>query len=234
MLERFGIRENRRFYLVDAEGRMVNGKVAGELVRVVPEYDDEAGSLALRLPDDRVVAGAVDVGEAVTTDFFGRPVEGRLVVGPWSGILSELGDRPLRLVRVERPGDGADRGPGAGVSLVSTASLTALAVAAGVDRVDGRRFRMLLGVDGVGPHEEDTWLGRRVGIGEAVVVPHGNVGRCAVTTQNPETGVPDLDTLRVLGAYRGDVATTERLPFGVWGEVVEPGRVRLGDLVEPE
>ena len=62
----------------------------------------------------------------------------------------------------------------------------------------------------------------------------GNVGRCAVTTQNPETGVPDLDTLRVLGTYRGEVETSEPLPFGVWGEILEPGRVRLGDTVKPE
>ena len=53
------------------------------------------------------------------------------------------------------------------------------------------------------------------------------------TRQDPDTGAPDLDTLRVLGEYRGEVETTERLPFGVWGEVVEPGHVRLGDAVEP-
>ena len=92
---------------------------------------------------------------------------------------------------------------------------------------------MLFGVDGLAPHEEDGWLGRRVHVGSAVVEPRGNVGRCAVTTLDPDTGVSDLDTLRVLGAYRGEVPTTEPLPFGVWGEVVEPGRVRLRDSVEP-
>jgi uncharacterized protein YcbX len=120
------------------------------------------------------------------------------------------------------------------MSLVGTASLGALADAAGVEHVDGRRFRMLFGVHGIAPHAEDGWLGRRIRIGDAVVRPLGNVGRCAVTTQDPDTGIPDLDTLGVLGAYRGDVETSEPLPFGIWGEVVEPGRVRLGDPVEPE
>jgi hypothetical protein len=138
------------------------------------------------------------------------------------------------MVESERPGDGSDRGHRGGVSLVGTASLGALADAAGVDRVDGRRFRMLFGVDGIAPHVEDGWLGRRIRIGDAVVRPLGNVGRCAVTTQNPDTGVPDLDTLRVLGEYRCDVETSEPLPFGVWGEILEPGRVRLGDPVFPE
>jgi uncharacterized protein YcbX len=233
-LEPFGVRDNRRFYLVDDEGRMVNGKVIGPLVRVVPDYDDAAGRLALRLPDGSVVEGDVDAEDRVTTNFFGRPVDGRVVKGPWSDALSELSGRPLRLVRTERAGDGADRGHRGGVSLVGTASLEALANAAGVDRVDGRRFRMLFGVGGVPAHEEDAWIGRRVRVGDAVVLLHGNVGRCAVTTQNPETGVPDLDTLRVLGEYRGDIETSEPRPFGVWGDVVEPGRVRLGDPVELE
>ena len=33
-LEQFGVRENRRFYLVDDEGRMINGKVVGPLEKV--------------------------------------------------------------------------------------------------------------------------------------------------------------------------------------------------------
>jgi uncharacterized protein YcbX len=232
-LEPFGVRENRRFYLVDDNGRMVNGKVAGELVQVIPEYDDAQGRLALHFPEGESIDEEIATGEPVTTDFFGRPVAGELVLGPWSDALSDFAGRPLRLVRTERHGAGADRGQGAGVSLVGTASLGALAQAAGVDDIDGRRFRMLFGVDGIAPHAEDGWLGRRVRVGEAVVRPLGNVGRCAVTTQNPDTGVPDLDTLRVLGEYRCDVETSEPLPFGVWGEVVEPGRVRLGDPVEP-
>ena len=45
-------------------------------------------------------------------------------------------------------------------------------------------------------------------LGEAIVIPNGNVGRCAVTTQNPDSGAPDLDTLKALAAYRGVTETT--------------------------
>jgi uncharacterized protein YcbX len=92
---------------------------------------------------------------------------------------------------------------------------------------------MNFGIDGLAEHQEDEWLGRRVRLGEAVVVPQGNVGRCAVTTQNPDTGAPDLDTLKALAAYRGVIETTEPLPFGVYAAVAQPGRVRVGDPVEP-
>jgi MOSC domain-containing protein len=65
-------------------------------------------------------------------------------------------------------------------------------------------------------------------------MPRGNVGRCAVTTLDPDRGVRTLDTLGALAGYRGDVPTTEPLPFGIWCEVVQPGRVALGDAVAPE
>ncbi len=92
---------------------------------------------------------------------------------------------------------------------------------------------MLFTVDGVEAHAEDGWLGRDVAVGEAVVRPNGLVGRCAVTTHDPDTGTPTLDTLHVLRGYREDVPSDEPLPFGVWGEVVRPGRVAVGDAVQP-
>ena len=59
----------------------------------------------------------------------------------------------------------------------------------------------------------------------------GNVGRCALTTRNADTGVVDFKTLHHLAAYRRATETTEPLPFGVYAHVLEPGRVRVGDLV---
>jgi uncharacterized protein len=228
-----GVRENRRFYLVGEDGRLVNGKLVGSLVRVAAETDSDGARLALRFPDGKTVAGNVALGSPVTTIFYGRPVMGHEVEGAWATALSELAGANLRLVRADEPGDGSDRGMAGGVSLVSVASLERLAVEAGVASVDGRRFRMLLTVAGVSAHEEDSWVGRDVRIGEAVVRWHGLVGRCAVTTHDPDTGIPTLDTLRLLRAYRSDVPTDEPLPFGIWGEVVEPGRVRTGDAVVP-
>ena len=105
--------------------------------------------------------------------------------------------------------------------------------------VDGRRFRMLFELDGCEPHEEDGWVKRHLRIGEAIVRIRGDVGRCAITTQNPETGEPDLDTLRTISAYRGfteNEAGQRHIPFGVYGEVTEAGRVTIGaevELVEP-
>jgi hypothetical protein len=235
VLERNGVAENRRFYLVDAWRQRFAGKECGALVQVAADYDAAAERLALRFPDGTVVEDEVRLGERIETDFYGRPVRARLVRGPWAAPLSELAGRPVRLAKTDEPGAGVDRGPGRGpVSLLSEASLDELTrVAGAAGRVDGRRFRMLVGVAGCEPHEEDEWITSVVRIGEAAVRVLGPVGRCVVTTRDPDTGRRDLDTLRLIGTYRGLSLATGGFDFGVYGEVVQPGRVRVGDPVEP-
>ena len=48
--------------------------------------------------------------------------------------------------------------------LIAIGSLRALGTALGVEPVDGRRFRMNFGIEGLEPHEEDSWVGRRVAL----------------------------------------------------------------------
>ena len=235
MVETTGVLENRRFHIVDANGRRYNQIRKGTLVQVKPEYDAEREWLALRFPDGSVADGEVALDGEVTTDFYGRPVEGNFVTGPWSEALSQWFGRELRLIQ-SPPGAAVDRRRGH-VSLVSRASLAELGEKGEQGGpVDGRRFRMLFELDGCEPHEEDGWIKRRLRIGETLVRLRGDVGRCAITTQNPETGAPDFNTLRTIAGYRAmtqNEAGNEHIPFGVYGEVLEPGRVRIGDAVEP-
>lgn len=232
-LEPFGALENRRFHLVDERGRFVNGltRVQRSLFAVVPEWDAKADALRVTFPDGVVVEGPVRLGEELDTWFYNRSEPGRIVEGPWALALSEFAGRQLRVVRTDEPGRAVDRANGA-VSLVSDESVDELARRAGVASADARRFRMLIGVAGGKPHEEDEWVGRDVRLGEAVVRVLEQVARCAITTKNPDTGERDLDTLRMIKDYRG-IRGEKYLDFGVYGEVVTPGRVRVGDPVEP-
>jgi uncharacterized protein YcbX len=223
-----GVRGDRRFYLVSERGRLISDKDCGRLQLVHAEYDEEGDTLTMEIEGERLAA-AVERGEDVTTTFHRRPREARLVVGPWAERLSEVVGEPVRLVEPALPAP--DRGRGGAATLLATTSLDALGAQLGVTGVDHRRFRMNFGLDGLDAHAEDGWRGRRVKIGEAVLIPQGNVGRCAITTQNPDTGAVDLDTLKALAAYRGDLETTEPLPFGVHAAVAETGRVRVGDPV---
>jgi len=226
-----GITGDREFFLVDEHDRLVNSKGLGVLQQVVPRYDSEVDSLTLAFPDGTTVSRQVGFDGSLGAQVWGQIVDVRVVDGPWSEALSDFAGRDLRLVRA--PGPAPDRLHSGAATLLGRGSLEAIARTLGVDEVDERRFRMNFGIDGLREHEEDRWLGRRVRLGEAVVVPQGNVGRCAVTTQNPDTGAPDLDTLKALAAYRDGVETTEPLPFGVYAAVAKPGRVSVGDTVEP-
>ena len=217
-----GVESNRRYYLIQG-WRLYNGKDHGQLVRIAPEAQN--GTLTLRFPDGRQVSGEVELGEAVTTNFWGRAVTGRLVLGPWSDAISDYAAESVHLVRTDEPGAGCDVHVG---TVVSRASCERLGAALGAE-VDGRRFRMLFELDGTVAHEEDTW--ERVRIGEAIVRMAGPVPRCAVTTQDPDTGVRTLDTLAGIKSYRG--LRDGKLDFGVYFDVVEPGRVRVGDAVQP-
>jgi uncharacterized protein YcbX len=228
-----GVEEDRRFCIVDEADRMLNAKRVAAFIAVRPEFDDAMTELTLHLPAGATVRGPVELGHPVTVSIYRRLVPAHEVRGPFTAALSGLDGRTARLVRFDEPGEGVDRAGGGGtVTLLASSSLDALGEAAGADGpVDPRRFRMLIGVAGVPAHAEDGWIGKPVRVGRAVVVPLGNVGRCAVTTLDPLTGQSDLDTLGALARYRGAEATTEKLPFGVWARVEQPGSVALGDDV---
>jgi uncharacterized protein YcbX len=103
---------------------------------------------------------------------------------------------------------------------------------------------MLLEVDGCGVHEEDTWAGRRVQVGQATVRVVGPVPRCVVTNENPDSGVVDFNTLKAIVRYRGELAGDLSTPvahlpdngaviLGMYATVEQPGEVSVGDRVEP-
>jgi uncharacterized protein YcbX len=230
-----GVPGDRAFFLVDERDELVSATRLGPLVAVLPRHDARAGTLELRFPNGETVGAAIELGPPEPVGFYGEPVCGRPVRGPFSEALSVHCATRLRLMAAPPERSGLDRGPDGAATLLSVAALERLrreaATADAIDAIDARRFRMTFGIDGIDAHEEDTWIGRDVRIGEALVRVLGNVGRCALTTRDPETGVVDLKTLHHLKAYRDRVATTEPLPFGVHARVLQPGRVRLGDGV---
>jgi uncharacterized protein len=222
-----GVAEDRRFYLVDGGGRLADQHLAGSMVQVKAWTDPDATRLRLTFPDGGIVDDTVRLTEPIQTPIYGRTGVGHIVEGPWGPALSSFLEKEVRLVRTDRIGGTRAKHP---ATLVTGASCDALGAALGVGAVDARRFRMLVELDGDEAHEEDTWVGRRIALGETILLVSGSVPRCAITTHDPDTGVRDLDTLRAIRTYRGLVDGTD-LMFGVFGEVERAGRIRLGDAV---
>ncbi len=226
-----GVVGDRRFWLTTADGRLMNNKLVGPLALIKPDWDEGTGELRLTFPDGETVAGTVELGDELEPVMYGEPLLSRPVLGPWQSAISGFAGQPLSLWWAERGAVDRARDGGA-ASLVSRGSLERIGEVAGTEPLDGRRFRMLLEVDGIDPHAEDAWIGQAVQIGGAVIRFNGDVGRCVVTSQNPDTGVTDVDTLGALALYRRE-GVTEPLPLGIYGEVVTAGRVRVGDAVTP-
>jgi uncharacterized protein YcbX len=89
---------------------------------------------------------------------------------------------------------------------------------------------MLFELDGLETLGEEAWGGRRVHIGEAMLLVGVATPRCAVPSASPDTGCRDRDVLRELLERRGPVDGESCL--GVYADVLEPGVVRVGDEVE--
>jgi uncharacterized protein YcbX len=226
-LERCGVAENRRFYLIREDGRLLAGIHHGPLVSISATWDAGIDRLRFTFPDGGVIEEAIRLGESVRTDIWGREVTGNIVEGPWADALTSFAGKPIRLVKANDPGGGIDAEP---ITVVSAGSIAELARQAGREAVDSRRFRALIEIEGCLPHEEDGWAGRRFRVGEAVVEIGGPVPRCATTTHDPSTGLRDFDALRAIVAYRGR-RNGRTIDFGVYAYAVQPGRVRVRDAL---
>jgi hypothetical protein len=213
-----GVAGDRAFLVVGPDNQLLLTTRTPALLQVAARWED--GILALTFPDGAEVSAAPELGDpAETANYGGRRIAGRLVDGELAAALSEHLEKPVRLLARD-PGDrGADDAP---VTLMSQASLEALAVP------DARRFRMTITIDGGGAWEEHGWGGRELVAGDAVLRVTEPVPRCVVTTRDPDSGTRDHPTLKALANLRGKDDVT----FGVWCEVVAPGRVRVGDDVD--
>lgn len=230
-LGREGVPGNRRFMVVDGDGNRLRSSATVWGVRVRAAYDLEGERLRVSFADGgEVEGGALGTGERLLPRVGDKGVEARVVPGPWDEPLAALAGHPVRIVRLDTEIDAsADR---AAATIVSDGSLRRLEREAGRP-VDSRRFRMLFELAGCEEHVEDGWAGRLVAVGEAVLCVRRGVARCAFTTRDPETGVRDLDALRLIAGYRGRREGDGAIVFGMHADVERPGTVRVGDAVEP-
>jgi uncharacterized protein YcbX len=115
------------------------------------------------------------------------------------------------------PFDGADGAfhdsAGARVSLLSTGTIGSW---------DRRRFRPNVLIEG---EDEDSLVGSRVALGNAVLDIGMRIERCVMTTRPQAGGIErDLDVLRTIARERNACLAVGAL-------VTQPGSVRVGDLL---
>jgi hypothetical protein len=220
-----GAAGDRDFLVIAADGTQLLSGRTPALLQVEPAWDRVRNVLVLRFPDGSVVQDTPEPAAAAATRMYdGREISGRLVPGPLSAALSGYLGRKVCLFKRDPEHLGPDDAP---VTLMSEASLQALAPELGGATPDPRRFRMTITVTGTRAWAEHDWGGQEVTVGEAVLRVISPVPRCVVTTHNPDSGVTDARILHALARLRGK----RDLTFGVWCDVRQTGRIRVGDPV---
>ncbi len=235
-----GLRDDRRWLLVDANGKFITGRQLGALVRLraLPHahglrlsFDDgDARDVALPRPDGprREVTVWRDTVQALVAD---------AAIGAWLG--ARFG-QALELVYMDaaahrkvdpkyaRAGEEVSFADGFPLLLIGQGSLDGLN-ARMAQPITMRRFRPNLVVTGVEAHAEDSW--RVIRVGEVVFDVVKPCTRCVFTTVDPDTGLLDArnEPLNTLKTYRrGESGIT-------FGQNLLPrnnARVRVGDSVE--
>ena len=112
------------------------------------------------------------------------------------------------------------------VSLIARASVAALAEHCG-EHIDASRFRPNMILDGLGAFHEERWIGRRLRIGSAALLVEMPSLRCVMINHATLDLPPQPGNLSAVGSLNG-------ARLGVIARVVQPGIVRLGDLVYGE
>ena len=158
-----------------------------------------------------------------------QPNKSRTIVRTPSGDEYEVTDPALSAelspdgVRVIRQSRGIfDTFP---LSLITTQTIARLGELVG-ENLDVQRFRpnLLIEASDDRPFVEDEWVGRVLHIGGMRMRVDKRDGRCVVITIDPETTERNPAILRKVVEEREGC-------LGVYGSVVEPGRVTLNDVV---
>ena len=232
-LELGGIRSDRRFYLVNEQGRLLTRRQLGKLAQLSASWDDAAQQLRIAFPDGTALEGCPELGNPVWTLIWGRRVRGRPLLGEWSAALREFCGQPVSLMMSDLPGQAFDEFP---VSVLSRASIARLSDELGLGQdmamagggLQSDRFRPTLLLDGCEPHQEDGWLTQAIRVGDAVIRILAPDPRCAIINQHPDTGAADADAVQAILGYRPNALAAY---FGVYGIVEKAGVVRVGDGV---
>lgn len=243
VVEPWGLAGDRRWTLVDSDGRIITQRPHPRLALAAAELLP-GGGIRMSAPGREPLTVAVPPpGETVTVDIWKDTVEAvpaDAAAHAWFSAYLEMDARLVHLddPATKRPIDPAYAKDGETVSfadgypllLTTLSSLDALnsLIAQGDHSDEGplpmNRFRPNVVVDGTAPWAEDDWS--RVAIGEVTFRVPKPCGRCVVTTTDQRSAERGKEPLRTLAKHRrfGD-----QLVFGQNLVPETTGSIRIGD-----
>jgi uncharacterized protein len=239
----WGFADDRRWLVLDADGKMLTQREEPAMVRIKPVADGDTLHLtSIGHPDLTVESTA---GDLVDMRLFSNPLRLSPVGEAADAWLSVVLDRKVRLMWLDdprrrpvnpdysRPDDRVNLADAFPVGLGNTASLNALndlLLEAGSDEgpIPMTRFRPNIEIAGAAPWAEDDWVGGRIRIGDVVFQAPKGIARCVITTTDQDTGVRGHEPLRTLGRHRN---VNQGLLFCLALIPEAAGRISVGDTV---
>ena len=224
-LEEGGLLGDRRWGIRhQATGRILTARRRPELLGAAASYDGEEP--VITLPDGSTAAGPGARTDELLSAWLGDAVSLVAAAGREAGraeFFADATDDTSRAVEWTMPeGRYVDAAP---VLVLTTASLRTAAALHPRGVWDPRRFRpnLLVDLEGEG-WLEDGWVGQRLQVGTATLLPIEACTRCTMVTR-PQPGLDaDVDVFRTLARHH-------RGHLGVWCDVLTHGRVTVGDPV---
>ena len=207
----FALRPGRPRLAAEAPFRLPDGNA--RLALLHSAFDPKTGMLAIRPPDapPLLASTRTEAGRAEIAAFL-------------AGFLGEEARGTPRFV--EAPGHNFTDVATKCVSIIGLSSLHALEQKVGMP-LDPLRFRANIYVSGATPWAEFDLLGQEVLLGGARLRVFKRIVRCPATEVNPETAERDAAPPKWLREHFGHA------DLGVYAEVLEGGRIAVGDALEP-
>lgn len=234
-----GLKNDRRWMLVDAEGGFLSQREHPEMTQIrVILQSDHLHLSAPGAPD--LTVSLIPTGVIRDVTIWRDQIQAHLVSGAADQWFSQILGFPCQLVQMldsdqrpleswpgVEPGHEVSFADGYPLLLIGEGSLADLNAKL-PEPVTMSHFRPNLVVSGTTPFEEDSW--GEIAIGSARLKVVKPCRRCVMVTLDPDSGqkIPNGEPLRTLSQYR-------KTDFGVlFGQnliVTQPGKIKVGDEV---
>lgn len=240
VVENEGLRGDRRFMLVDAQGKFITQRTRPELTRFVLRESANGFLVKDVLTGlSKELCWEPNVGDWVKVEIWEDQLQAREVMDDWSSWFSNALSEEVKLVRItaEKPRVMKAKYQTERAKNTSFAdSLPLLLVSSGSyislqeqleEPVDQLRFRPNIIVSALESFVEDTWA--EIKIGEVSLSGAKPCARCPLVNVDPQTGESDKKTLKALASFR---TINHKVYFGQQFVPISVGEITVGMEVQ--
>ncbi len=232
-----GLENDRRWMLVDSNGRFISQRECPQLARVKQTLEN--GSLTVSYREESIsFPYASHIDEAIHVTIWDDSVKALSAEKKLHDFFSQILKRNVRLVYMQESGDRFKKvkntltfvpvtfADGYPYLFLGTASLDLLNQKLEMP-VPFNRFRANIIVETYEPHEEDRW--DTIRIGAVVFKLVKTCPRCVVTTINQNTAMRSAEPLKTLAKYR---KFGNEIHFAMNAIALNEGSIHMDDEVE--